>query len=141
MFWVSCCDVLYDFRINVVLAHLYLLLFVGGLMYYLGYVCLLAHSGVQCILCCVFALFSSSCLHYVSSFSDSPFLIASSVFSNVYLNNIKKCTYTVDHKYTIVPRFINNKDMIVRAKHDWLFVKWQLKPFFTITGSYRIHLE
>ena len=35
----------------------YLQLFVGGFMSYLRYLCLLAHSGVQHILCCVFAVF------------------------------------------------------------------------------------
>jgi hypothetical protein len=33
---------------------LYLKLFVGGLMSYLHYLCLLGHSDVQQILCCVF---------------------------------------------------------------------------------------
>ena len=36
---------------------LYLQLFVGGLMSYLRYLCLLAHSGVQYILCYVLVLF------------------------------------------------------------------------------------
>ena len=37
--------------------HLYLQLFVEGCMFYLRYLCLVAHSGVQHIMCCVFALF------------------------------------------------------------------------------------
>jgi hypothetical protein len=36
-------------------------------MAYLRDLCLLAHSGVQHLLCCVF--FSSPCIHYVASFS------------------------------------------------------------------------
>ena len=36
---------------------LYLQWFVRGLMSYVRYLCLLAHSGVQHILCCVFVLF------------------------------------------------------------------------------------
>jgi hypothetical protein len=44
--------------------------------------CLLAHSCVQHILYCVFVCFSSSMLQ-VSL--DCPFLVAPSVFSNVYL--------------------------------------------------------
>jgi len=36
---------------------LYIQLFVGGLMSHLHYLCLFAYSGVQNILCCVFALF------------------------------------------------------------------------------------
>jgi len=44
-------------------------------MSYLRYLCLLAHSGVQHILCCVFGCFSSFCVPYVASFSG--FLIAS----------------------------------------------------------------
>ena len=51
-------------------------------MSYLRYLCLLEHSGVQQIVCCVF-------LHLVYSMLqvslDCPFLIGPSVFSNVYL--------------------------------------------------------
>ena len=43
--------------ICVCLARLFLQLFVGGLMSYLRYLCLFAHSVVQHILCCVFVLF------------------------------------------------------------------------------------
>jgi len=42
---------------NFVMIYIYLQLFVGGLMSYLSYMCLFAHSGVQHILCCVFVLF------------------------------------------------------------------------------------
>ena len=49
----------------------------------LRYLCLLAVSGVQHILCFVFALFFFVLLP-VSL--DSPFLIAPSVFSSVYLH-------------------------------------------------------
>ena len=38
-------------------------------MYYLRYLCLFVHSGVQHILCCVFVFVSSLCVHYVASFS------------------------------------------------------------------------
>ena len=48
----------------------------------LRYLCLLAVSGVQHILCFVFAVFFFVLL---SVSLDSPFLIAPSVFSNVYL--------------------------------------------------------
>jgi hypothetical protein len=56
-------------------------------MSYLPYLCLFAYSDVQHILCCVFDLFffvlcTLSC-QFLSGF---PFLIASSVFSNVYLH-------------------------------------------------------
>jgi hypothetical protein len=53
----------------------------------LRYLCLLRHSSVQHILCCVFVLFVIVlCLVYLVSLDD-PFVIASSVFSNVYLLN------------------------------------------------------
>ena len=49
---------------------LYLQLFVGGLMSYLRYLCLLVHSCAQHTLCCGFLFcFSSSCVLYVASFS------------------------------------------------------------------------
>jgi len=56
-FWVPCCDVRYDFRIKRCSGRLYLMLFVVGLMSYLRYLYLFTYSGVQHILCCVFALF------------------------------------------------------------------------------------
>ena len=55
----------------------YLQMFVGGLMSYLRYLCLFAHSGVKHILSCVFI-----CLVYpmLPVSLDCPFLIADSVF-------------------------------------------------------------
>ena len=67
---------------------LYLQLFVGGLMFYLSYLCLFAHSGVQHILCSVFVLFVFVlCLVYpmLPVSLECPFLIAPLVLSNVYL--------------------------------------------------------
>ena len=51
-------------------------------MFYLCYWRLFAYSGVHHILCG----FSSSSLPYVASFLDCPFVIAPTVFSNVYLS-------------------------------------------------------
>jgi len=48
---------------------LYLQLCVGGVISYLRYLCLFAHSGVQHILWCGFACLSSSCVPYVAFFS------------------------------------------------------------------------
>ena len=63
------------------------LLFVGGLLSYLRYLCLLAYCDVQHILCCVFVLFFFvlCTASYVASFSrlpisDCPFSIPSSLF-------------------------------------------------------------
>jgi hypothetical protein len=53
-FCVPCCGDRYDFRIKRCSVRLYLQLFVGGLMSYLRYLCLLAHSDVQHILHCGF---------------------------------------------------------------------------------------
>jgi hypothetical protein len=41
----------------------------------LRYLCLLAYSGVQFILCCVFVL-SLSCVRYVASFPELSIFIA-----------------------------------------------------------------
>ena len=73
----TCCEVRYDFRISSSLSP------VGGLMPYLCYLCLFAHSGTRHILCCVFVfVFFTSCVPNVASFLRlSFFLIAPSVFS------------------------------------------------------------
>ena len=55
----------------------------------MSYLYLFAYSGVQHILWCVFLFcFSSSCVPCVTGFSGLSFLIAPSVFSNVYSNYI-----------------------------------------------------
>jgi hypothetical protein len=59
-------------------------LFVGGIVSYLRYMCLLAHSSVQCILCFAFLRL----VYPMFPFSlDYPFCIASSVIYNVYVCN------------------------------------------------------
>ena len=52
-------------------------------MSYLPYFCLLAYSGIQHILCCVFFVLLVLVLLPVSL--DCPILLARSVFSYVYL--------------------------------------------------------
>ena len=78
----------YHFRIKRCSVRLYLRLFVGGLMSYLRYLCLFAHSGVQHILRCVFlfCLFSSCvlCMQYCQFLWISHSWLSPSVFSNVY---------------------------------------------------------
>ena len=91
-FWVPCCDVHYDFAWKRCSIRLYLQLFVGELMFYLRYSCLIAYSDVQHTICCDFALFffvlCTLCCQFLWIF---PFLIAPAVISNVYLN--------IDSKY------------------------------------------
>jgi hypothetical protein len=59
-------------------------LFVGGLMSYLRYVCLLTHSGVKHILFCIFVLFFFVlCTLCCKILWIVHLLIATSVFSNV----------------------------------------------------------
>jgi hypothetical protein len=61
-------------------------------MSYLHYLCLFAYNGVQHILCCVFALLFFALLPSMLPVSlDCPFLIAPSVFSNVYVKVACKC--------------------------------------------------
>ena len=57
-FRVLCCDVRYDFHITTYSVHLYLQLFVGGLMHVLFMlIVFVSYSCVLHILCCVFVLF------------------------------------------------------------------------------------
>jgi hypothetical protein len=66
-FRVPCANIRYDFHIKRCWVRLYLLLFVEGLMFYLRYLCLFAHSGVQHILYWVFfcLVFSLSCCQFL----------------------------------------------------------------------------
>ena len=58
-------------------------LFVGGLMSYLRYLSLFAHSGIQHILCCAVCCVCLVCPMLPVSV-DCPILIVPSIFSNVY---------------------------------------------------------
>jgi hypothetical protein len=62
-----------------------------GIMFYVRYLCLFTYSDVQHIGLCLFVLFVFDlCIVYsiLSVSLDVPFVIAPSVFSNVYLLNI-----------------------------------------------------
>jgi hypothetical protein len=94
---VSLCS---EFRVVILLRFphasdvflLYLRLFVGGLMSYLRYLCLLANSGVQHTLCCVFVLFVFvlSLVHPMLLVSSGlSILDCSSVISIVYSNTVQ----------------------------------------------------
>jgi hypothetical protein len=69
-------------------------LFVGNLMSYLRYLWFFLRIVVSKT-CCVVFLFclSSSCVPYIASFSGLSFLIAPSVFSNVYLSVSLDCPF------------------------------------------------
>jgi hypothetical protein len=55
-------------------------------MSYLRYLCLFVYSGIQHILCCVLFVFVLCFMYSMLPVSlDCPFLIALSVFSNIYL--------------------------------------------------------
>ena len=86
--WSFWCPIRFPHK-NDVQFVLYLQLFVVGLMSYLPYLCLFAHSGVQHILCCVLFRFCFVFLHLVYPMLPVSliysFLIAPSIFSDVYL--------------------------------------------------------
>jgi hypothetical protein len=57
-FTFRCCDVRCDFCIKQCSIRLFFQLFLGGILSYLRYLSLFAYSGVEQLLCSVFALFS-----------------------------------------------------------------------------------
>jgi len=56
-------------------------------MSYLGFLCLFAHSGVKHILCCVLYVCFRLVCPILAVYLDCPFLVAPSVFSNVYVRH------------------------------------------------------
>ena len=86
-FWDPCSDARYDFRIKMVFGPSLPPVVCRGLWSYLHYLCLLVHSGVQHILCCVFVLVVIDlCTLYCQ------FLGIVKLFSNVYFpSNYQFC--------------------------------------------------
>jgi hypothetical protein len=80
----------------VVLLCVLTFMFVGVLMFYLCYLCLFVHCGVQHILCYVFALFFFVLLSMLSVSLECPFLIAPSVFSKVYFHILQWAKYILN---------------------------------------------
>ena len=87
-FLIPCCDVRYDFRIVTMFGSSLppVVCRRVGFMSNLRYLCLLRHSSIQHILCCVLFVIVLCLVYLVLPVSlDGSFVIASSVFSNVYL--------------------------------------------------------
>ena len=86
--WVPCCDVRYDFRIKTMVGSSLppVVCGRGSFLNYLRCLCLSACDGVRHVLCCVFLRIVCAVLPFSL---DCPFLIAPSVFSNVYLKTLK----------------------------------------------------
>ena len=63
----------------------YLQLFAGGPMSYLRYLCFFVHSGVQHIVLCFCFVFLRLVYPMLPVSLDCPFLIATLVISNIYL--------------------------------------------------------
>ena len=107
-FLIPCCDVRYDFRIITMFgSSLSPVVCRGdGFMSNLRYLCLLRHSSVQHILCCVLFVIVLCLVYLVLPVSlDGSFAIASSVFSNIYLFNTLFILISHDHIYSIFHHF------------------------------------
>jgi accessory gene regulator protein AgrB len=79
----------------------------------LRYLCLFVHSGVQHILCCVFALFVFVFVPYVASFSEmSVFIAPLVVFANVYIYNYI-CRLSTYNSQIADPQFSTNIKIIM----------------------------
>ena len=87
---IPCCDVRYDFNIITMFGSSLspVICRTVGVMSNLRYLCLLRHSSIQHILCCVLFVIVLCLVYLVLSVSlDVSFANASSVFSNIYLLN------------------------------------------------------
>ena len=106
-FWVRCCIVRYDFNIKAMFGSCLPPVVFRRAHVYIRYTsmcytskCLFAQSGVQHMLCSVWLGFSSSCVPVMLPVSlDCQFLIAPSVFSNVYLST--------DKLWIVISKFIS----------------------------------
>jgi hypothetical protein len=84
----------------------------GGITSYLRYICFLAYSGIQNILCPVFYFVFRHLVYSILPVSlDSPFFIAHSVFSNIYLTGQFQSSAVVN----ALRDLLRNKSSNVRA--------------------------
>ena len=121
---------------------LYLQLFVGGVMSYLRYLCLL---------CCVFVLLVAVlCLVYLMMqvFLDCQFLIASLVFSNIYLLKYFGFKYIYRQIVNSDDQQIHKYEKSFLSSNHWTtkthdICRWQLMSWLDkhkkVAGLHRLH--
>ena len=97
-------------------------------MSYLRYLCLFTFSGVQHILCCVFVFVFLHLVYAMLPVSlDYPFLIAPSVFSNVYLKFfISEFTEPFDSNV----RFFPGHYCLLISHFDFILCFFQVVTFY-----------
>jgi hypothetical protein len=71
-------------------------------MSYLRWLCLFAHSGVQLLLCCRFFYFPRLVRPILPVSLDCPFLIAPSVFSNVFFSTLTDTSIKSDRVMLVI---------------------------------------
>ena len=103
---------------------LYLQLFVLGLVSYLCYLCLFVHSGVQHILCCVFALLFFVLL---TVSSDCPLLIPPS--NKFFKFWVPCCDVRYEFRITTMfasslPAFVCSRDHVLFTLYVFVRVYW-----------------
>ena len=104
-------------------------------LFLLPYLCLCAYSGVQHILCCVFALFIIRLVYPMLPVSlDCPFLIAPSVFSNVNSQCYVTCRELILklHMINILWKIKTFDFCIDIGNHFNVFNMWRYKCALTI---------
>jgi hypothetical protein len=107
---------------------LYLQLFVGGIISYLRYLCLFGYSGVQHILCCIFALLypNKLTLHKVNFTSDSSNCFRIWTFSGKY----HTCVYEKGDDSHLLSIFLS-----------WMVtLLWPNRMVFTFLSCFFLHV-
>jgi hypothetical protein len=115
------------------------MLFVGGLVSYLRYLCLCGYGCVQHILCCVFCfVWLPLCFVYpmLPISLDCPFVIAPSVFSNVHLhqmhyNHKQQCKMKTVITFTVIVKFASHliwwKTIVLSITPDYYWWEWRVR--------------
>jgi len=114
-FWAPCCDVRYDFCIKTIFDSS-----LPPVVCRRAHVTLFEYSGVQHILYCIFVLFFFRLVYHMLPVSlDCPFLIAPSVFSNVYLHTCIKQIFCI-------AIFAKYKIMYINQLSHFIVINWNL---------------
>jgi hypothetical protein len=113
---------------------LYLQLLVGWLMSYLRYLCLLAHSGVQHILCCVFI-----CLRLVFAMLpvslNCPFIVPSVSLKFINRANlwyfVTVCLMSIWH----LDIYTSNRKLVSLTRWDRIYFIFKFSLILTNTSA------
>ena len=122
-------------------------LFLGECMSYLRYLCLFSHSGVQCILCCVFVFVFVFCFCFFFGFRRLVYPVASFSGLSFFLLHLRYSLTFIFYPFYIFLLIYWILELFRQCRFFWFFSKFyyecevQYRPIVSLSYGHCIFLS